>query len=197
MRRSVRRRLDTTPEAVKHIVRLLRWAIRALDRTTAGSRPTGRQLKDAIVHVAYEVAAMERSALDCYSMGGPWPFEAFLLHARQVREFLWSKWSPTDRYCESAVYAEMYFADPVTWRNRKGSLPPVVHETKTAIDKQLAHITVDRGDPTAFKDLEREVKPISEALLKRFEHFLNELPEHQRPLFRGALTAKRSELGLD
>ena len=52
--------------------------------------PTRSELEQNVAHVAYEMAAMERAA-ELTPRGGRFRFEAFLLHARLMREFLWGR----------------------------------------------------------------------------------------------------------
>lgn len=150
------------------------WWIRTRNDRGA-SRPSGDELKGLVPHVAFEVAALERAAV-LFTEYPHWTFlEDFLLHARNVREFLWGRWEPKRRFAGSGVYADCYFSEGRNWRSVRGSPPNVVRDTKNAIDKQLSHITRERADPAVFRNLERTVGPLKDALLGHWQKFMSEV----------------------
>src|SRR5205809_5258331 len=91
------------------ILRLLASWLHAIARVlTSGAYtpPTEKELDDLVDHLAFEVAALE-SAADQFLRDGYWVFlEAFLLHARLLRDFLWAQ--PNLRYANTEVLAEHY-----------------------------------------------------------------------------------------
>ncbi len=114
-----------------------------------------------------------------------------------MREFLWGRWEAEARFAESAVYAENYFGTPREWRSVRGGLPTNLRDTEMALDKQLAHITLERADPTSFVQFADRVDGLEAEIGAQWVRFLDQLsssPWHSR--FTEAVTATRVQLGL-
>jgi len=142
-----------------------------------------------IRHVAYEVAALEFTCQLFERTGDRFAFEAFLLHARSVRDFLWRE----AKYASDAV-AEQFFAIPEDWRKAKGPPGALLQRTWTPIDRQLAHLTWDRADPGKFVNLEPLVPGLATELLAQWGRFLGRLSTADAELLRNALETRRSEV---
>ena len=142
------------------------------DPITLSHRATPNQLDEMIPHVAYEVAAVEASAKRFVGCDDRFMLEAFLLHVRLLREFLWGMVEDSPRYADSSLYAEDYFPDVLIWRDRKGPLRSSLAATKDPIDKQLAHVCRERIDPSFTIDLEAQVSELQTELLAQWQHFL-------------------------
>lgn len=123
-------------------------------------------------------------------------FEAFLLHARLLREFLWKCWDPESIHAASEVLAEHYFDDYTNWRRVRGGLTPTLAETKDPIDKQLAHITRERADPSFFTNLEARVDSIESELVQQWTRFLERLSPATKAAFEAAVAVKKQEVGM-
>ena len=146
--------------------------------------PSTTELDNLVDHVAYEVAALEASAA-AFDKANLWVYlEAFLLHARLLREFFWGRRRATD------VSARDYCA---SWREKKP--PPTVKATKIPIDKQLAHITRDRVNPKVTMDLSARVAPLRDELRATWKRFIGQLASDPRArAFDAALRKKCTEL---
>lgn len=111
---------------------------------------------------------MERAA-DLAQSGGRFRFEAFCLHARLLREFLWDQPPTRGPGAYNGLFAEHYFRDPASWRGIKGGLPSCLQETKDRIDRQIAHLARDRiGD---FMDLEARMPEIRAEIMAQWSRF--------------------------
>ena len=176
--------------------RTTRYLRRLADCIEAGRRPArppdATELEALTEHVAYELAAMEASA-EAYTQSRLWlPLDAFLLHARQLRDFFWVRWSPTSKFAESSVLAEHYSA---SCRGVRGGYPVAIERTKGAIDKQLAHITRERNKPGLAIDLANEVTPLRTELIATWKRFLQHLgADKSAQSFRNAVAKKCAEL---
>ena len=153
-----------------------------------GSPPTPVELDALVDHVAYELAALEASA-EHFLHTGAWVFlETFLLHARQLREFLWGRWDPNDRYAPSSVFAEHYSS---TWTAVRRGYPTIIAATKESIDKQLAHITRERVNRKTAQDLGAKVDPLRDELRTAWKRFIKHLGSDPRAAAFMAALAQR------
>ncbi len=143
-------------------------------------RPTPTQLDNMVCHVAYEAAALEASAKRFSESKDRFIMEAFLLHARLLREFIWGSWKDSKRFKHSSVYAEDYFTESLFWSDRKGTLPALLDETKDPIDKQLAHICRERADPKFILNLEEKIPQLQDELLEHWDRFVDQLGDDPR-----------------
>jgi len=125
-----------------------------------------------IRHIAYELEALERAAA---SPDKRFNLEAFLVHARSLRDFFWREWDPFGKFANSDVLAEHYFPSHLVWRGSKNARPTTVEQTWCAIDKQLAHITRDRLYPHFVQDLEAAAPALAQEILEQWERFLAKL----------------------
>lgn len=146
---------------------------------TLAVMPTEGELTALERHLAYEVAALSASA-ERFGVKPTWlALEGFLLHARLLREFFLGRWDARAPHAASAVLAEHYFADPSTWRNRKSAVSrKVLDETRTAIDKQVAHLTKERE--ASFEQLEPKVPALQAELSAMWSEFLSALGSDPR-----------------
>jgi hypothetical protein len=152
--------------------------------------PNKTELDESIQHVAYEVAAMERTFDLLTRRGGRFTFEAFLIHVRQVREFFWC---PKTEH-KKGLYAKHYFDPSTEWSNHHGmgSLSQTLKCTKKRVDRQLAHLARNRhGD---FMDLTAMAKEMRDEILAAWYMFLDQLPSRKKRAFRSAYLEKRDEV---
>jgi hypothetical protein len=146
-----------------------------------------------VAHVAYEVAALELTAELFERTSDRFVFEAFLIHARTLRDFFWDKRVDRGKTANHAV-AEEFFGDPTTWRAAKGPRSRGVIAVWEPTDRQLTHLTWDRAEPATFRNLERWVPNLASELLGQWGRFLMALPELEAEAFREALDARRREV---
>ena len=144
-------------------------------------------------HVAYEVAALEVTSDLFRQAKNRFVFEAFLIHARSLRDFFWEKQSSRGKRGNDVV-AEEFFLDPKVWRTQKGSRSKSIVDTWNPIDRQLSHLTWERIDRERFTNLERYVPALAAELLAEWERFLVALNGVDAQQFRDALDKKRVEV---
>lgn len=141
------------------------------------SLPSATQLDEMVVHIGYEVAALETSIERFAREKDRFIEEAALLHVRLLREFLWGQRTKKSHYNESSVYAEDYFPDRTYWASKKGKVTTTLADTKEAIDKQLAHVCRERTDPSFTKNLETHLPSLRDELLDQWGKFTKALNE--------------------
>ncbi len=156
---------------------------------TNTTAPTPEQLGESVQHVAYELAALERT-FGLLEGGGRFRFESFLLHVRQLREFFWSP-PPKDEH-ENGLHAKHYCSDPMQWTDKQGPLPITLAQTKDRIDRQLAHLARDRHG--AFSNLWPRKEMLKSEILAQWKKFLEALPPDRQQEFIAAHASKREEL---
>jgi len=143
-------------------------------------------------HVAYEVAALEITSDLFRQAKDRFVFEAFLIHARSLRDFFWQKSGSGKR--GNDVVAEEFFADAEVWRSQKGPKSRSIIETWKPIDRQLSHLTWERIDRERFTNLERHVPALADELLRQWDRFLSALNGVDAQQFRDALGKRRLEV---
>jgi hypothetical protein len=154
--------------------------------------PSELQLSENVQHICYELAAMHRAAELFIAEGGRFRFEAFWIHARLLREFLWAKSDARGPGAERSLLAEHYVEDVSAWRGKRGGLPEALRRTKERVDQQVAHLSRDRhGD---FIDLEVEVAPVRDELAAQFIRFEAALAPRWPALFSASLVTQRAKL---
>jgi hypothetical protein len=124
-------------------------------------------------HVAYEVDHFfwlaQILGAGSLVLGAPSPedgarlnnilIEGFVIHLRNVIDFLYVKPQPTD------VVAEDFFS-PGDWQKLRPSITATLDAARTRANKEIAHLTTDRmaGSPPAkawnFTSLADELRPI-------------------------------------
>jgi hypothetical protein len=154
--------------------------------------PTRQELEANIPHIAYELAALERSSELFLKDGGRFRFESFLLHARLLREFLWGRSDRQGPGSSNTLLAEHFFESVSDWRGIRGGLPPTLSKTRERLDRQLAHLARDRD--SGFLALESNAHDIRDELLAQWGRFISEVPPRWTPLLTQALAVKRAEL---
>lgn len=149
---------------------------------------TEQQHAIMISHLAYEVAALQctmRHSDDRFY------FEAFLVHARALRDFFWRSGKPRDRDTAAQDFVE----DVEAWRSQRGPRSSLVMKTWDPIDRQLAHLTWDRADRSKFVNLQRYVQPLGSELLRQWEILLANVSALRAAQFRAALKKRRAQIG--
>ncbi len=149
--------------------------------------------KRMTAHVAYEVAALEITSDLFQRANDRFVFEAFLIHARSLRDFFWEK-KPRGGKRRNDVVAEEFFVDTQVWRAQKGPKSKSIVETWKPIDRQLSHLTWERIDRERFTNLERYVPALADELLRQWERFLLAVGGVDAQHFRDALDKKRLEV---
>jgi hypothetical protein len=164
------------------IAKILRRIARELDPPAPLLPPSEEQLRENVVSVCYEVAAMERAALVLRG-GGRFRFEAFLIHSRLLREFLWGTGNGIGAAAANSLLGEHYFDDVADWRKIRGGLRPALRRTKDRIDRQIAHLARDRI--SNFRDLEAEIASIHDEIQDQWRLFEQRLPARwQLPFYQ-------------
>jgi hypothetical protein len=105
--------------------------------------------------------------------------EAFLIHARNLREFFWS--TPKPRFAHNDVFAEHYCERS---REYRGAVPATLDRTWGAIDWQLVHITRARAAATRTENLDEAVPLLTAELQQAWTRFLNRLEPAWRDRFQ-------------
>jgi hypothetical protein len=148
----------------------LRKLARIVERKRA-SPPDATTLGRLVVHIAYEVAALEAASTRCPNWVA---LEAFLLHTRNLRGFFLSEWRAYAAYASEDVYAENYFSHPDIWRNVRAPSPTLC-STRKAIDKQLAHIGRKRALASGTQNLLAAVASLTSEVQALWGSFLPQL----------------------
>jgi hypothetical protein len=121
--------------------------------------------------------------------------EAFLLHARNLRDFLFGRIEEYGRDADKAVIATDYAPG---WNADKGNHAyQVLWNTDQAINTQLAHLSRRRASTEAQRKLDKEAESIAEAVAKAWGLFrvaLSSTPWATE--LDAAIAEKRAELGL-
>jgi hypothetical protein len=175
----------------KNVAVLLRRIARRLDPSVIPQAPSLVQLQENVTHVCYEVAAMERAA-QLRTQGGRFRFEAFYVHARLLREFLWGTSSAGGTGAQNSLLAEHYFDSVAEWRTIRGGLPPTLSATKERVDRQISHLARDRHSD--FVDLEVAAPNVLAEIMAQWNRFENALPQAWKGPFATELAKRRSEL---
>jgi hypothetical protein len=170
---------------------VLRRLLKLVEPAPIFAAPTESQLADNVTHVCYEMAAMLRAA-ELAATGGRFRFEAFWIHARLLREFLWARSDGRGPGAEHSLLAEHYVADFSAWRGIRGGLPPALGRTKDRVDQQVAHLSRDRHGE--FMDLEAEVPRVRDELLAQWMRFEGALAPRWASSFAAGLTTRKAEL---
>lgn len=118
------------------------------------SPPSEKELDALVEHVAHEMVALDAAAkLFCDTGGAALALDAFLLHARILREFYLER--PHARFGDRAVLAEHFSPD---WPARRDALPRgTLGRTQHLIDALLVHISRRRADRQFAADLSPDV----------------------------------------
>ena len=165
----------------KVVIFVLRWLLRRLERREHPP-PDPTELQENVVHIAFEMAAMESAAY----------LEEVLLHVRLMREFLWGRGDRGGRGAENSLLAEHYFPDASNWREIKGGLPPTLKATEDRINRQLFHLSRDRAGH--FMDLAPKVPEMRREIEAQWNRFEDTLSDRWATAFRTALDEKRTEM---
>lgn len=174
--------------------RFASWLHTLARRLTVGAPipPTPNELDELVEHLGFEVAALEKSA-DLFLKHNYWVFlDAFLLHARLLRGFLWAE--PDRRYIAIEVLAEHYC---LNWPKVRPPLPMKLSQTKKAINAQLAHISRNRVRAPKVRDLGADLIPIRYSIRSGWNDFLNALGcDRRATALRTAVIEKCALLGV-
>lgn len=185
MTRSLRRTLAS----------LLHAAAKRLDSTQDHPPFAPGELDGLLSHLAYELLMFEYTQSEWKTTRRPPVLEAFLLHARNLRDFLFDIIGSQRRDADKALLAVHY---AVGWDAQKGRHEyKVLWETEQAINAQLAHLSRKRIDPKATVALDQRAEEIGAAIQKAWASFYKALEATPwSSQLNAALAAKRSELGL-
>jgi len=121
--------------------------------------------------------------------------EALLLHARNLRDFLFGRIEEYGRDADKAVIALDYAP---AWNPDKGNHNyPVLWDTDQAINAQLAHLSRRRADPEAQRKLDEDAESIAAAVDRAWSLFRQALLSTAWPAeLDAAIAEKRAELGI-
>ncbi len=120
--------------------------------------------------------------------------ESLLLHARNLRDFLFGRIEEYGRDADKAVVATDYTPK---WNADKGNHAyQILWDTDGAINAQLAHLSRRRSDPDAQRKLDIDAEKIAAAVDKAWGAFHGALNSTPWGAHFDAAVAKRSELGL-
>ena len=103
--------------------------------------------------------------------------EAFLLHVRNLRDFLYD-----DQPTQDDVVAAHFFDRPDEWRRNRPPLGEYVKSIRKRLNKALAHISYARLDYR--KDKKWSIGRIKRELDAAWEAFIEGLPREKRPWFQ-------------
>lgn len=151
------------------------------------------ELEQLLQHLAYERLMFEHSLARWNATCDRATLEAFLLHARNLRDFLFDTVEEHGRDAEKVVIATDYVPD---WSSDKGNHAyQVLWNTKQAMNAQLAHLSRRRADPEVQRKLDVEADNIAAAVDKAWGLFVEALGETPWSAeWDQALLEKRREL---
>jgi len=179
---------------LRRLASLLR---RVANLLTPPSRPPFKhgELEELLRHLAYEQLMFDHCHTEWKKGRERVVLESLLLHARNLRDFLFGRIEEYGRDADKAVIATDYTP---SWDAGKGNHAyQVLWDTDQAINAQVAHISRRRAEPHAQRKLDYDAESIAAAVAKAWASFraaLNSTPwGHQ---FDDAIAAKRTELGL-
>lgn len=107
--------------------------------------------------------------------------EPFLLHVRNLRDFLYNDSSPKDD-----VLATHFFDHPDDWRKKRPPMGEYLKSIRDRLNKALAHISYARLDYR--KDRRWNVAKIKHDLKTPWQAFLDTLPSERCQWFRSGGT---------
>jgi len=184
------------------MMRVLRRILASLLRRAANllspaDRPpfnTG-ELEQVLRHLAYERLLFEHCRSEWRKNRQRPILEAFLLHARNLRDFLFGRLEEYGRDADKAVIATDYAP---TWNSDKGNHAyQVLWNTDQAINAQLAHLSRRRADPQAQRKLDNEAENLGSAIAKAWDLFRGALSSTPwASELDAAIAEKEAELGL-
>ncbi len=146
-------------------------------------------------HLAYEYLMFEHCRTEWERDRQRPILEALLLHARNLRDFLFGRLDEYGRDSDKAVIATDYAP---MWNSDKGNHAyQVLWNTDQAINAQLAHLSRRRANPQAQKRLDNEVGKVASAVERAWGLFCDALtPTPWATELDAAIAEKRAELGL-
>lgn len=164
-------------------------------------RPTTRppfrpgELEELLRHLAYERLMFEHSRTCWNATADRSTLEALLLHARNLRDFLFDRLEEYGRDIDKAVIASDYAPG---WNADKGNRAyQVLWNTDQAINAQLAHLSRRRADPKAQRKLDEDAENIAAAVERAWSSFAQALSATSwSSEWAEALTEMQRELGL-
>jgi len=104
-----------------------------------------QELRDASEHLDYEILMLSSvahaldSGVAVLSPMNNALIESFVIHLRNLMEFLWPE-KPTN----DMVVATDYFDDPDYWPKRLGPMPTRLRSARIRAAKEIAHLSYDR-----------------------------------------------------
>ena len=159
-----------------------------LPKRKRGLPPNDAQLESAVPHVVFEKTALDQAIAEFKSTRSRSSLEASLLHARNLRAFLLNKWDPRSPHSHREVLAEHFFPSHGKWRTTRARLPrATLDRTKTPIDTQLAHITIDRADPGLTIDLAADLDRLAEEIESHWTGLIDALDRRWQTAFHDAM----------
>lgn len=146
-------------------------------------RPTARQLDHMVWHACYEALALEMACRFLNAANGPgriFDLEGCLLHVRNLREFLWSDWNPESDHAPRDLFAVHYGK---RWATERPKIPAKLADTRAAINGQLSHLSRDRLNANARRDLVAAAPALGALVLRAWSQFRGTLGTKWRARF--------------
>lgn len=153
------------------------------------------ELAQLLRHLAYEHLMFEHCRLKWGNDRQRETLEALLLHARNLRDFLFDRIEEYGRDADKAVLATDYAPK---WNSDKGHHAyQILWNTDHAINAQLAHLSRQRVEPQAQRKLDEEAERIATAVGRAWDQFRDALASTPWAIeLDTAIAEKRAELGL-
>lgn len=146
---------------------------------------TVEERQKVLPHVEYEVnmlvtvANALASGLVAGSLLANAMVESFVLHTRNLIDFLWPEGSKSDH-----VLADDYFLDPEYWKQERPNLSPLLDKSRIRAHKEIAHLSYDRllltEDSRKWPFVE-----ITKDIVQAYQVFLELLPPEYRATGKG------------
>ena len=154
---------------------------------------SSQQRAEMAGHVAFEMAAMRAASANYRAQKDAFAAEAFLLHARVLAEFFWTK--KKTKYPDNCRAAD--FVDQKVWGPERAKLDKqVLKRNVDQVNRQLHHLSWDRIDQNARNEWSQWVsdfEPIENAIVQAWSAFVNVLPNDGATMFTGPYQAKCQE----
>ena len=106
--------------------------------------------------------------------------EGFLLHVRNLRDFLFSSKSayPDD------LLARDFFDNPTDWDSKIPAIPPYLQSCRDKLNTQLAHLSKRRPEIVSQGRKGWNTEQLVDDIAETWNRFIDSLPDDRKSLFK-------------